>query len=58
LLPLSPTLSSMVELTLLAFFGRIFLGANAMEDGEKQEWDLEMVMTARSKWKRSEYDCY
>jgi hypothetical protein len=29
-----------------------------MEDGEKQEWDLEMVMTAGSKWKRSEYDCY
>jgi hypothetical protein len=48
----------MVELTLLAFFGRIFLGANAMEDGEEQEWDLEMVMIAWSKWKRSEYDCY
>jgi hypothetical protein len=48
----------MVELTLLAFFGRIFLGANAMEDGEEQEWDIEMVMIVWSKWKRSEYDCY
>ena len=45
--PLLPTLSSAIELILLAFFGRIFLNVIAMEAGEEQERDLEMVVAAR-----------